>query len=173
MDSMDPTATDPTRDGNSKKSEKRPEQRPVKFFNPRAPWGEFSNFYPSPILVDGRIYPTVEHYYQACKTVTEEKHEMIRCARTAAKTKRMGTRIEVRPDWEEVKLDVMRIGLQAKFHQHPLLARRLLSTGNRPLHEASPNDRFWGWMDGKGDDFLGRLLTKMREELREESKKGK
>ena len=138
----------------------------MKFFHPRAPWGELSNYFPSPIEMDGKTYPTVEHWYQACKATSEEDHELVRRAPTAAQAKRIGNRIDVRPDWDGVKLEIMRVGLCSKFQQNPDLARRLLSTGQRPLHEASPSDRFWGWADGDGEDHFGRLLTEIRINLK-------
>jgi ribA/ribD-fused uncharacterized protein len=77
----------------------------------------------------------------------------------------VGREIQLRPDWDAVKLDVMRTGLLAKFRQHDQLRRLLLSTGNRPLHEDSANDATWGWKNGAGQDLLGLLLCEVRKTL--------
>lgn len=137
--------------------------RPV-FFGPLGDprWRPLSNFFPSPIMVDGREYASVEHYYQACKAVTETDHELIRTAESPAAAKRRGRRVEMRSDWERVKGDVMREGLLAKYQQHPELARVLLSTGHRPIHEDSRWDDVWGWAGGEGQDLLGKILVEIR-----------
>lgn len=78
----------------------------------------------------------------------------------------------LRSDWEEVKDDVMRDALKAKFTQHQNLKELLLSTGNAELVEASPTDSYWGnatRKDGsKGLNKLGLLLMEIRETLANE-----
>jgi ribA/ribD-fused uncharacterized protein len=132
----------------------------------RNAWREFSNFAATPITIDGKEYPTVEHYFQACKAATEWEHEMVRAAATPAEARQLGRTIRLRPDWEMVKEDVMTTGLLAKFEQYERLRELLLSTGARPLHEDSPHDVQWGWQDGAGQDRMGRLLEKVRTRLR-------
>lgn len=71
-----------------------------------------------------------------------------------------------RPDWNEVKLDIMRKAVQAKFAQNKSLARRLLRTGMAELIEDSKSDAFWGMgRDGKGHNWLGRILMDVRQAL--------
>jgi hypothetical protein len=77
-----------------------------------------------------------------------------------------GRVVQLRPDWEKVKIDVMRQGLMAKFTQHAGLRQLLLDTGDRVIHEASPNDAIWGWMGGSGQDLLGKLLVETRATIR-------
>ena len=72
-----------------------------------------------------------------------------------------------RPDWDDVKLDVMRDILRAKADQHEYVRRKLLATGDRELVENSWRDDFWGWGPNKdGQNWLGRLWMEVRQELR-------
>lgn len=83
--------------------------------------------------------------------------------------KRLGGRIPIRHDWEQVKLDVMETILRDKFTRHADLQAWLLDTGDRELVEGNTwNDRFWGVCGGIGENHLGRLLMKIRAELRSE-----
>ena len=131
-------------------------------------WQGFSNMEIAPFTVDGKEYRSVEHYFQASKATTEWEHEMVRNATTPVEAKRLGREMRLRPDWEDVKLTVMRTGLHEKFRQNAYLGQLLLSTGNRPIHENSPHDAEWGWMNGAGQDLLGSLLIEIRPLLRAE-----
>lgn len=130
--------------------------------------GFCSNFYRSPIKVDGKMYPTVEHLYQASKTLDPYEHEKVRNLPTPRETKVAGYHITLRRDWDNIKVDIMLKGLRAKFTQHPDLREKLLSTGDAILHENAPRDMYWGYAMGKGLDMLGKLLMQVREELRKE-----
>lgn len=128
-----------------------------------------SNFAPTPIVVGDKSYPTVEHFYQASKAMTEAEHEMIRAAETPHQAAKLGRGLaNIRPDWEEVKVDIMREGLLAKYRQNEKMRKLLLSTGDRPIHEYTPHDKIWGWWDGSGQDLLGKLLIEVREILKRE-----
>jgi hypothetical protein len=39
----------------------------IKFYDPRDPWGFFSNFSRHPVAIYGRVWPTAEHAFQAMK----------------------------------------------------------------------------------------------------------
>ena len=74
----------------------------------------------------------------------------------------------VRPDWKEVRLNIMENILQAKAEQHEYVRRKLLETGDRELVEDSWRDSYWGWgEDHKGQNMLGKLWMKVRDRLRE------
>ena len=128
--------------------------------------GYCSNFYRASVTVDGDIWATVEHYFQAQKTHDLEDRRMILLYETPKDAKFAGYHVKLRPDWEMIKREVMLKGLRAKFCQHPNLRRKLLSTGDACLHENSPWDKYWGYAGGKGLDVLGKLLMQVREELR-------
>lgn len=134
-----------------------------------------SNFYPSPIpvAVDDDITfsaPTVEHYFQYMKTVSDEEGHEILAATTPGEAKRLGRKSQLRPDWEQVKVQVMRDALRLKFDT-PQMKSKLLSTGDHFLVEGNHwNDTFWGVCAGKGRNMLGYLLMEIREELKNERK---
>jgi len=113
-------------------------------------------------------YPTVEHAYQAAKTLDQKARERIRLLPTAGKAKAAGKRLKIRPDWEAIKVDVMRGLLRQKFRPDTFLARVLLETGERELIEVNTwGDRFWGECPrGVGENQLGKLLMEIRGELR-------
>ena len=71
-----------------------------------------------------------------------------------------------RPDWNAVKVDVMRDVLRAKASQHEYVRRKLLATGDRELIENSWRDDFWGWGPNRdGQNMLGKLWMEIRSEL--------
>ena len=85
---------------------------------------------------------------------------------SGGQAKRLGKRVELRPDWEDVKIDIMRQVLKSKFTQNPELKAKLIATGDAELIEGNNwNDRFWGVCNGKGQNHLGRLLMELRAEL--------
>jgi len=126
-----------------------------------------SNFFPSPVAMDGKEYPSVEHAYQAAKTLDKDRREVIRQQETPGRAKRAGQRAPLRKDWDEVKLRVMEILVRRKFKSHDNLKKRLLATGDEELIEGNTwNDTFWGVCRGRGQNHLGKILMKIREELR-------
>jgi ribA/ribD-fused uncharacterized protein len=131
-----------------------------------------SNFHPSPIMdesVASWLFPTVEHYYQASKAVDMDDRAMIADADTPGQAKSLGRTVRLRPDWEAVKLLVMRRALYLKFIQDTPLAAGLLSTDSQVLVEGNHwGDKFWGVdiKNGQGANWLGFLLMCRRAELR-------
>jgi len=83
-------------------------------------------------------------------------------------------KVKIRDDWEEVKVDVMRSAVRAKFAEHPHLQQLLLGTGEEPLIEAADRDYFWGvGEDGSGQNWLGKILMEVRRELQANIETGK
>ncbi|KKN09202.1 hypothetical protein LCGC14_1048970 [marine sediment metagenome] len=136
------------------------------FWSRKAEHGWLSNFWRTPIKVDGQVWSTSEHYYQAQKTFDPLEQTMIWNCAKPLEAKLAGYHVTLRPDWEEVKEAIMLTALRAKFGAHALLAQWLLETGDAALHEDSPWDEYWGWVNGRGQDRLGKLLMQVREELR-------
>lgn len=125
-----------------------------------------SNFYPVEIFYDGYWYPTLEHAFQAAKTLDLKEREMVREQATPGKAKQAGHSVHLRPDWEGVKVAIMKGLLQQKFFRHAL-GTRLLDTGGAELIEGNTwNDRFWGVCRGEGENHLGRLLMQVRADMR-------
>ncbi|MDG3007072.1 NADAR family protein [Paludisphaera mucosa] len=137
------------------------------WFSSKSPdFGWLSNFSAHAFSLDDRLWPTVEHYFQARKFADREIQEHIRAAKTPQQARKMGRdrSLPIRPDWEEVKVDVMTRVLRAKFSQHPRLKAALLATGDAPLLHESTRDHFWGCnRAGKGGNRLGRILMDLRE----------
>jgi ribA/ribD-fused uncharacterized protein len=141
----------------------------ILFYRIREPFGEFSNFSPHTIKLNGRIWPTSEHYFQAQKFAGTDHEDAVRLAKSPMVAARMGRSRErpLRPDWETVKEEIMREVLRAKFTQHPELRSLLLSTGDAQLVEHTTNDHYWAdGGDGTGKNRLGQLLMELRAELR-------
>src|SRR5574341_75890 len=88
-----------------------------------------SNFYPSWIELDGEQYPTVEHAFQAAKTLDKAERKLIREAAAPAQARRLGRKVHLRSDWEQVKFGVKRSLVQQKFSD-PGLQRMLVGTGD-------------------------------------------
>ena len=130
-----------------------------------------SNFYPSSILYEGIVYPTNEHFFQAMKTLDPAERQKIANAETPGKAKRMGRNVKLRPDWEKIKVDVMRTGLMLKFTD-AALAEKLIATGDEELVEGNWwCDQTWGsctcpkHIRTPGRNLLGMLLMEVRKEL--------
>lgn len=144
------------------------EQKVIKFYETIKPYGCFSNFSKYPIQLQGKIWPTSEHYFQAKKFEGTEHEEMLRLAPTPMEAARMG-RDRSRPfrsDWEQVKVSIMHEAVMAKIEQHQIVRDILLSTGNCLLIEHTKNDSFWGDNgDGTGQNKLGQILMQIRNDL--------
>lgn len=141
----------------------------IHFYSSRGEHGCFSNFYRSRIFLDGKHWPTTEHYFQAQKFAGTQREEEIRRAKTPSEAANLGRsrKHPLRKDWEHVKDDIMRRALVAKFTQHDDLRAILLGTGEAQLVEHTANDSYWGdGGDGSGKNRLGQLLMSVRQELR-------
>src|SRR3954470_21637957 len=104
----------------------------ILFYRPKEPYGEFSNFSPHSIEVDGKVWPTSEHYFQAQKFAGTEHEERVRLCKTPRAAADLGRsrKLPLRRDWEAVKDEVMREAVLAKFSQHADLRAVLLGTGD-------------------------------------------
>ena len=142
----------------------------INFYRERDAYGFMSNFYRAPIDLDGRIWPTTEHYFQAMKFETTdpeavEKVRLVKCPGEAAREGRKRSN-PLRSDWEQIKDDIMRKCLMAKFTQHKELAQELIATGDARLVEHTKNDSYWGdGGNGTGRNMLGKLLMELRSQL--------
>ena len=57
---------------------------------------------------------------------------------------------------------------RAKFTQNEELKKKLIDTGDATLIEGNTwNDTFWGVCNGVGENNLGKILMKIREELKD------
>jgi ribA/ribD-fused uncharacterized protein len=134
-----------------------------------------SNFYNASCIFEGKLYPTVEHAFQAAKSLDHAERDWIAAAGSPGLAKRLGRRINLRPDWEKIKFDVMEECLRSKFAD-PVLKKKLLATGDEELVEGNYwHDNTWGncscekCKDIVGRNMLGNILMKLRTEFMEEN----
>jgi ribA/ribD-fused uncharacterized protein len=141
----------------------------IYFWNEKAEFGEFSNFFRCDVEIDGKIWKTTEHYFAAMKTLDEGEQEMIRNAKTPFSAKQLGRRnVTLRSDWESVKFDFMLKALRHKFSAEPFKSK-LVNTRDSEIYEDSPYDKVWGTgvkgAVGTGKNLLGKALMQVRKEL--------
>lgn len=143
----------------------------INFYSVGDEYGEFSNFAAYPISLQGKRWPTSEHYFQAQKFKDAGHREEIRKAKTPMIAARLGRdrKKKLRRDWESIKDNVMREAVLAKFTQHDELRDLLLATGKAKLIEHTTNDSYWGdGGDGSGKNRLGLILMEVRDKLRQQ-----
>jgi N-glycosidase YbiA len=141
---------------------------PIYFNSKSKEWCWLSNFFLSPMTLEGKDYLTVEHWFQSQKFTDLELQEKIRTADTPSQAKKLGRtkHASFRSNWDSVKEETLYKGLKAKFEQHPNLQTLLVQTGSEELIEQSPWDSYWGsGRTGKGKNRMGFLLMKLRSEL--------
>ncbi|MBQ2675090.1 MAG: NADAR family protein [Prevotella sp.] len=126
-----------------------------------------SNMYTAPFEWDGRGYKNSEAAFQSAKSldpaVKDEFSEM-----TGVVAKREGKKVLLRRDWETVKDGIMEEVVREKFIQNPDLLKKLIDTGDMELVEGNRwHDKYWGvdMVSGEGENHLGIILMKLREEL--------
>lgn len=127
-----------------------------------------SNFYPADVKYEGEQYSSVEHAYQAAKTLDLSHRIIIRDCGRPGVAKKLGKHIVLRDDWNEIKLSVMGQLLWQKFHIDPL-RQLLIDTDPFELIEGNHwGDVYWGICRGIGENNLGKLLMEIRKELKNE-----
>lgn len=131
----------------------------------RGEYAFLSNFYECPVEYEGLIYNSAEAAFQAAKTdVLNEKMRFTNLS--PAEAKKAGKRLNLRPDWESVKVDIMREIVRSKFERNAELKALLIETGEEEIVEGNTwNDRFWGVCKGSGQNYLGKILMEARKEL--------
>lgn len=133
-----------------------------------------SNFTPVNIIFDGVIYPSTEHAYVAAKTLNRQVRDDVRRCKTAGEAKRVGRSISLRPDWNEVRTELMENFLRQKFDVQ-YFQELLMQTGTQTIVEGNTwHDNFWGscvcqnkTCNNTGSNNLGKLLMKIRGELQQ------
>lgn len=144
----------------------------IYFYGINDSYGCFSNFSQHSFELDGLYWTTSEHYFQAQKFVGTDHLEQIRVVKIPRDAARMGRdrKRPLRPDWEEVKDDIMRKAILRKFETHGNIHEILLATNDEPIVENAPRDYYWGCgKDGSGKNMLGKILVEVRAMLRDAS----
>lgn len=142
--------------------------RMIKFYKVNEPYGFFSNFSAHPIFIDSERWNTVEHYFQASKFDDKQIKKKIQSFESPMKAATEGRNRKnvLVENWELIKETVMYDALKCKFVQHPKLMQELVLTKGCMLVEHTTNDNYWGdGGDGTGQNRLGVLLMRLRDEL--------
>lgn len=142
----------------------------IEFYRSVGEYGFLSNLYKREMIFSGTIFRSSEDAYQFGKPKKKEVARWLVTAPTphlCAIAAHSLLPWDVRPNWNDVKVERMKIVLRAKFTQHPDLKEKLLATGDAKLIEKSKTDAFWGTgKKGTGKNMLGVLLMDLREELK-------
>jgi ribA/ribD-fused uncharacterized protein len=149
---------------------------PILFF--RGEYRFLSNFFPCEVFADWHYSdkvgsfrvscPSVEHAYQAMKADKREDFEMICAPQSPGQAKRLGRTVRARPGWEADRVWRMEHLLQQKFARNSPLGKKLLATGDADLVEGNAwGDVYWGVCRGQGENHLGKILMKIRGDLKE------
>jgi ribA/ribD-fused uncharacterized protein len=156
---------------------------PVLFHGADESKGEFRNFSnmsAHKIMVDGKEYQTVEHFYQAKKAEKfddKESLEKIMKAKSAKAVKALGKKVKdfKQDEWDLAKYEIMKQGVSAKFSQYPEVRKQLEETGDRKIGFADARNVYWGigssesvekskhpekW---RGKNMLGHIIMELRD----------
>ena len=125
-----------------------------------------SNFWICPFEWQGYFADTSEHHFQAAKAQNSEDREWVYESLSPGQAKRRGKTVNYRPDWNDVRVEVMRDILRHKFAILEM-REKLLATGDEELIEGNTwGDTFWGVCNRVGENWLGRILMEIREEAK-------
>jgi ribA/ribD-fused uncharacterized protein len=130
----------------------------------------FSNYEPSPISYRGYVFCSVENAFQASKVLGTDGVGLFEefVFMTPQRSKRLGRKVKVRSDWEDVKYNIMRDLVYKKFETHQDLLDILIATKDKYLEETNHwNDTYYGvnYKTGEGQNNLGKILMSVRAEF--------
>lgn len=131
----------------------------------RNEYNYLSNMYLTDIKVGNIIYPSVENAFQAMKCAdVNDRSKFVNISPVEAK--KLGRKINMRPDWDKIKVDVMYVLVKNKFLNNNTIKNKLCSLDCDIQEDNSWNDTFWGVCNGVGSNYLGKILMKVRDELK-------
>lgn len=134
----------------------------IKQFQGEYRW--LSNFYEAPTKFEGLMFSSNEAAFQAAKTLDiDRRRTMLQMPPNEAK--RTGRGLLLRPDWEEIKNQVMHDICLSKFVENIDLRLKLVKTGDAILIEGNTwGDKYWGvdLETGVGQNHLGLILMDIR-----------
>jgi len=124
-----------------------------------------------PFILDGKEWPTAEHYYQAMLFDNDALQDKIR-SQPHAKAAIASTKwrfFQKKKDWKKLRQVLMTRAIYTKCKTHPAVAKCLLETGNKKLVENSAYDYFWGCgRDRRAENTYGKVMMNVREKLKQE-----
>ena len=128
------------------------------------PFRFLSNFFLAPLVYEGVLWSNSEAAYQAAKCANPDQKTWFYLL-DPGPAKRLGKKVKMRPDWEEIKLSIMYDIVKAKFEQNPELRESLLSTTGHLEEGNTWGDKIWGTVNREGENNLGKILMRIRDEL--------
>lgn len=140
---------------------------PGKITSFKGPYAFLSNFYSAPVVYENMLFNNSEAAFQAAKCADPRNRIQFQTLSPGG-AKRLGRRVRLRPDWEQIKCGVMYAVVLDKFTRNPDLKAKLLATGDAELIEGTTwHDTFWGVDErtGTGKNNLGKILMRVRAEL--------
>ena len=125
-----------------------------------------SNFFLSPVELDRKLYPSVEHAYQAAKT--KDKNARKKIQRLTANASRLyGQTVPLVEKWDHLRIPMMRSLCKQKFIKHKDLQIKLREIGDAELIEGNDyGDSFWGVCNNIGENHLGKILMDIRNDFK-------
>jgi ribA/ribD-fused uncharacterized protein len=138
-------------------------------------YGFLSNFHNSPMQLDLGVLgkwavDNVEQVYQAAKCADNRQAIWVLQSASPGIAKSRGKEVKMVDDWDQIKYNVMIWAVREKFKQNPDLAQKLIDTDNQVLVEGNWwGDTYWGVCKGQGHNWLGRILMKVRDEIRSQT----
>ena len=149
--------------------------KPIKRFTGQYRW--LSNFWLCPVKYNDELWASAEHAYQAAKAYCAGSQyyvNYIRLVKSAGEAKQLGRKIFMSPNWDNLKLWIMRNIVMDKFTRNKDLYVRLLDTGEAHIEEGNNwGDQFYGVCKGEGCNHLGKILMEVRSTLYAEQQKAK
>lgn len=132
------------------------------------PYTFLSNMYPAIVKYNNNNYPTVEHAFQAAKTLDTKEQYLIWSCHNPYEAKKIGRKVTLRNDWSKVRNSIMENLIHQKF-MHQNLRQKLLDTKDAELIEGNCwGDYYWGKVNGVGLNWLGKILMNERENIKKE-----
>jgi ribA/ribD-fused uncharacterized protein len=128
----------------------------------RREYSFLSNFYLRRFVYKSFMYSSAEHAYQGAKCMVRQDHDTIAQIQSPASAKKLGKLFQIRPNWDQIKISLMKEILMAKF-SYSRMQQLLLATGDEELIEGNTwYDTFWGVCNGVGENHLGKILMEIR-----------
>lgn len=122
-----------------------------------------SNMFPVEIKIGEYTFSCAESAFQAAKCIKPEDKKRFE-GLNGFEAKKLGRKVALRPDWNDVRIPLMKRILKIKF-SHPDLAEKLMAVKGDIIEENTWHDTFWGVCEGRGENHLGKILMSMREKL--------